>query len=236
MIEDLPTYIAITFVLTTVLTLLVFSWSIRNSTDKKIQKNSGKITLFILVWIILQGVLSWNNIYNENTSSIPPKIFLFGVLPTILVIIGVFFSKTGKEFIDSLPIEKLTYLNLVRIPVEIVLLWLFLNNLIPKIMTFEGWNFDIIMGLTAPIIIYYGFVKQRVSKRILLIWNVIGLILLLFIFVIALLSAPFPLQKLAFDQPNIGLLYFPFSWLPTFIVPIVIFGHLISIRKLGSIK
>ena len=48
----------------------------------------------------------------------------------------------------------------------------------------------------------------------------------------AILSSPFPLQQFAFDQPNIAILYFPFSWLPTFVVPVVLFCHLASIRQL----
>jgi hypothetical protein len=234
--ENLPNYISVIFIITTLLTLVIFYWTVKKSTDNKIRENRIKIILPVFLWLVLQGILSFNNVYNENTDSIPPKIFLFGVLPNIIAIIWLFLSKTGKRFIDSLPIEKLTFLNLVRIPVELVLLWLFMNTLIPEIMTFEGWNFDIIMGITAPIIIYYGFMNERINRKVILIWNIIGLILLLFIFVIALLSAPFPLQRLAFDQPNIGLLYFPFSWLATFIVPIVILGHLVSIRKLTRKK
>jgi len=37
---------------------------------------------------------------------------------------------------------------------------------------------------------------------------------------------------LAFDQPNIAVLYFPFSWLPTYVVPVVLFCHLAALRKL----
>jgi len=47
-----------------------------------------------------------------------------------------------------------------------------------------------------------------------------------------MLSAPSPIQKIAFEQPNIAILYFPFCWLPTFIVPIVLFSHLVAVRKL----
>jgi hypothetical protein len=65
-----------------------------------------------------------------------------------------------------------------------------------------------------------------------LAWNIICLGLLTNIGVNGFLSAPSPLQKLAFDQPNIALLFFPFSWLVSFIVPIVLLGHLISIRQL----
>jgi hypothetical protein len=66
----------------------------------------------------------------------------------------------------------------------------------------------------------------------ILIWNFICLGLLANIVVNSLFSTPSPIQKFSFEQPNIAILYFPFSWLPTFIVPIVLFGHLISIRQL----
>jgi hypothetical protein len=50
----------------------------------------------------------------------------------------------------------------------------------------------------------------------------------------AALSAPVPFQQFAFDQPNIAVLYFPFVWLPGFIVPLVLFAHLAAIQKLYS--
>jgi hypothetical protein len=48
----------------------------------------------------------------------------------------------------------------------------------------------------------------------------------------AILSAPLPIQQLAFEQPNIAVLYFPFTFLPGFIVPIVLFSHLVVISKI----
>ena len=123
-------------------------------------------------------------------------------------------------------------MNIIRIPIEIILYWLFLYKTIPELMTFEGRNFDIIAGISAPYIVYFGFKKTKLSKKAILAWNIICLGLLLKIIANALLAAPSPIQKFAFDQPNIAILYFPFSWLPTFIVPIVLFGHLVSIRQL----
>ena len=99
-------------------------------------------------------------------------------------------------------------------------------------MTFEGRNFDIIAGISAPFIAYFGLTKTKLNRQTILIWNFISLGLLVNIVVNALFSAPSPIQKFAFDQPNIAILNFPFSWLPTFIVPIVLFGHLTSIRQL----
>ena len=109
---------------------------------------------------------------------------------------------------------------------------LFLQKTIPVNMTFEGRNFDILSGITSIIIYYLGFPKNKVNKKLLLIWNCICLYLLLNIIFNAVFSLNTPFQKFGFEQPNIALLYFPFVLLPTCIVPIVLFSHLASIRIL----
>lgn len=190
------------------------------------------IFIGLILWLTIQAVLTYKNVYISDTNAFPPKIMLLGILPTILTIIFLFSTLNGRHFIDSLPIKNLTYLNIVRIPVEIVLFGLFLHKAIPELMTFEGRNFDIAAGLTAPLIAYFGMSKQKISRKAILIWNFVCLGLLINIVVNALFSAPSPIQMFAFDQPNIAILNFPFSWLPTFIVPIVLFGHLTSIRQL----
>ena len=95
-----------------------------------------------------------------------------------------------------------------------------------------GENIDILAGITAPIIYYLVFVRKSVGRIGLLVWNIFGLASLFNIVTIAVLSAPFPIQRLALDQPNIAVLYFPFNWLPSVIVTIVLFSHLAAIRKL----
>ena len=236
MIPNLPIYIASLFALTTIATLLLFTWTIRNSNTEQTRNKATPICIAFILWLLLQAVLTLNNSYNLDTTSFPPKIILTGILPAIITIIIAFSTQKGRQFIDSLPLKNLTYLNIVRIPVEIVLYWLFLNKTIPELMTFEGRNFDILAGITAPIIAYFGLTKTTLSRKTILLWNFICLALLLNIVINALLSAPSPIQKFAFDQPNIAILNFPFSWLPTFIVPIVLFGHLTSIRQLFKQK
>ena len=103
-------------------------------------------------------------------------------------------------------------------------------------MTFEGKNFDILSGITAPLIYYFGFVKFKINKTGILIWNFICLSLLINIVFLAVFSAPFPFQKFAFEQPNIALLYFPFIWLPSCVVPLVLLSHLAAIQQLLSKK
>lgn len=234
MLDNLPVYISLAFGMTTLATLFLFIWTIRNSAAAQTRKTATPVLIGLSIWLVIQAMLSLKNIYNTNTHTLPPKILLAGVLPTFLTILLLFVTAKGRQFIYSLPLKNLTWLNIVRIPVEIILFWLFLHKAIPELMTFEGRNFDIVAGITAPFMAYFGFTKAKLNRPLLLTWNLICLALLLNIVVHGILSAPTPMQQFAFDQPNIAILYFPFSWLPTFIVPIVFLGHLISIAQLWT--
>src|SRR5438045_3422107 len=138
MLQNLPVFIPIIFVLTTVATLLLFYWTIKNSSDETVRKKSNIILVALIIWLAIQAVFAIKNVYNSNAQSMPPPILLLGVAPAILTIIFLFITKKGRQLIDSLPLKNITWLNIIRIPVELVLLWLFMNKAVPKIMTFEG--------------------------------------------------------------------------------------------------
>ncbi len=170
------------------------------------------VIVITLLWIAVQSVAAINDFY-LTTNTVPPR-FLLLIGPPLLLIIFLFSTKQGRQFITSLDTKTLTLLHVIRIPVEIVLLLLHTHKLVPQLMTFEGRNFDILSGLSAPLIYYFGYVQKRLSRSTLLIWNWICIALLLNIVINAILSAPFALQQFAFDQPNIAVLYFPFVLLP----------------------
>lgn len=195
--------------------------------------NSHLVLGILLGWAILQCAISLTGFY-QNWDAIPPR-FIFLVGPWLILIIILFNLKSGQEFIDTLKIEWLTILHVVRIPVEITLYLILLAKLIPEAMTFEGRNWDILSGISAPII-YYLMKTKKVDNKVLLIWNFVCLGLLLNIVTIAILAAKTPLQQIAFDQPNIGVTYFPFVLLPSLIVPLVFFSHLVAIRQLLKSK
>ncbi len=219
--ENLPKYISIFFLLTTLLTVAIFY---------KATNNSKKTLTILLCWLVLQSILGMSGFYLVK-DAMPPR-FLFLFLPPILLIIILFSTIKGRQFLDSLNIEILTILHIIRIPVEIVLFLLCVNKFVPELMTFEGRNFDIISGFTAPIIFYFGYITKQLNRKVVLIWNLICLGLLLNIVVNAILSAPFPFQQFAFEQPNIAVLYFPFNWLPSCVVPLVLFSHMVTIRQI----
>jgi len=219
--ETLPVYIYIVFVITLLLALAIFY---------KAANNAKTFILLSLSWIAIQTAAGASGFYTANNTA-PPR-FIFLILPPMLLIIALFSTAKGKLFIDGLNLKLLTLFHIIRLPVELVLFWLYTSKAVPGLMTFEGRNFDILSGITAPFIYYFGFVKQTLGKTGILVWNYICLGLLINIVVNAVLSVPTSFQQFGFDQPNIALLYPPFNLLPAFLVPLVLFSHLVAIRRL----
>lgn len=219
--ENLPFYIYAVASFTTAATLFFLY---------KAAQGNKNVLLISVVWLCLQAVLGLSGFYTV-TNGTPPR-FSITLFPPLIFIAALFLTKSGNDFLDGLTAKWLTLLHTVRLPVEIILLWLALHNFVPRLMTFEGRNFDILSGLTAPAVFYFGYVKKSLGRNALLAWNFSCLLLLLNIVIHAVLSAPFPFQQFAFDRPNIAVLYFPFVWLPCFIVPAVLLSHLVCIRQL----
>ena len=109
---NLPFYIPIVFGITALLTFYLFLRA----------TSFSKITMVILLgWITIQSFMGYSLFYT-NTDVVPPRILLL-ITPTILLMLGLFFTKRGKEYIQKLDEKALILVHIVRIPVEIVL-WL----------------------------------------------------------------------------------------------------------------
>lgn len=186
--------------------------------------NDAKTVLFYFGFICVVSVLAFADFF-KNTAAMPPRI-LFAVIPSVLFFIWLYKRLLPKNN----NVKLLIAVNTVRVPVEIVLYLLFLKGKVPELMTFSGWNFDIVMGISAIILLIY---YKHLNKQILLIWNVLGILFLAFILTIAVLSSPLPIQQLAFNQPNIAVLEFPFILLPTFIVPLVFLSHFLALKLIS---
>lgn len=221
MISELPLHVSITFLAAVGVSYLLFF---------KASNNNKAVRWISLLWLVTVGLLAIYGFFLV-TDTIPPRMPLL-LLP-VVILMGILFSTSGgRSFIDSLDMKLMTWISVVRIPVELCLYWLFLAGEVPEIMTFTGRNWDILAGVTAPLVGYLYFYKKTLSNQLFMLWNVIGLLLLLNIIVHAVLSVPSPIQQFGFDQPNIGILQYPFVWLPSYVAPLVLFSHLVIIRRL----
>lgn len=139
MIPNLPVYISITFLVSVTYTYLI---------ALKASQNHQAVRWGTLLWLIVAAVPALYGFF-ANTGTVPPRMPLL-LAPSLIIILIAFATTKGKTFIDSLDNKLLTWLSLVRIPVEICLFWLFLEGHVPQVMTFEGRNLDILAGATAP--------------------------------------------------------------------------------------
>ncbi|MEO8572362.1 MAG: hypothetical protein ABI481_00210 [Pyrinomonadaceae bacterium] len=227
MIGGLPAYIPAVFILTTLFTVGIFFYAIYRA---GIRFTAAKVLLaFTALWIIVQAILAAKDFF-QNFDVMPPRTFAFGPLPFFILTFA--YLIFGRKFVDRLPLTVLTWIHVIRIPVECVLLWLSEHGLVPVEMTFEGRNLDILSGLSAPIIYFFAFRNGCENRNLLVIWNFLALSLLANVVTIAILAFPSRFQMIAYDQPNIGVTLFPFVWLPSVIVPIVFFCHAASLYKL----
>lgn len=220
MIEELPAWINVVFLLTVGSTLLLFYYANGKRKD---------ILLGLLAWCTLHSIVALKGFYLV-TNTLPPR-FILVLLPATIAIAISLLPKYRAKLLQSRNRTISTFLHSVRIPVEIVLFYLFINKMVPELMTFEGRNFDILAGLTAPIIGILVLTK-RAGNSLLITWNVLCLALVCMIMFNGILSSELPFQQFGFEQPNKAVLYFPFILLPAVVVPIVIYTHLTDLLLL----
>ncbi len=224
--QTLPIYIYAIFGLTVIAALIIFYLAAHRS--------KGLLAV-IAAMVVIQSAVGISGFYLAANTGFPPRFPLL-VIPSLLIISLALVTPRGRAFTANLNAGGLTILHVVRVPVELVLFWLCMHKAVPQLMTFEGQNFDIFSGISAPIIYYFGFVQKRLGKAALVGWNVLCLGLLMNVVFSALLSAPTPFQQFAFEQPNIAVSYFPFVLLPSVIVPMVLFAHIATLRQLLTKK
>jgi hypothetical protein len=162
-----------------------------------------------------------------NFSSFPPPMAIVLVVPLVVSLL-VTFSKTLGALIPFVAAPEIIRLQVFRFFVEILLWLLYIQQLLPTQMTFEGRNFDVLAGLSAPLVAY-AFGK---NKTVMIAWNMICLGLLANIVTIAVLSMPTPFRIFLNEPPNTIVSTFPFVLLPGLLVPLAYTLHFISLSQL----
>ncbi len=184
--------------------------------------------LIIASWAALVSLLARDGFFS-NFAALPPRLLFALVLPGIALGL-IWNTRLLQAALEQTPIAWLIYLQSFRVAVELLLWSRYRAGLLPVQMTFAGRNFDILAGLTAPII---GLIWQRTRNRTVAIaWNVAGLTLLLNIVLVALMSMPTPLRLFKDGPPNVLLTEFPFIYLPAILVPLAYSAHFLSLRQL----
>ena len=188
------------------------------------------VTAALVLWLGLTAFLGWRGLLRDF-ESLPPRIFLV-IAPALGAVIYLLASRMMRDFQLAVPLVWLTALQTFRLPLELVLYQLADAGVTPRIMTFEGRNFDILIGITAPFVAWALATGRPWARRTATWWNVIGLILLINVAGTGMLSAPTRFQAFDVEPANSFVAHFPFVWLVTFLVPLALYLHVNSLRCL----
>ncbi len=194
--------------------------------DKKWNLYTGVLLLLAVPAVLAK--LGW--LTNQD---VRPSPFIMIPVTIIVASFGIAFSRFGKRLSIEVSVFLLVAIQMFRFPLELVMHQAFERGIMPKMLSFEGLNFDILTGIGALLIVSIWKLRGAVSEKIIWVWNVYGLGCLFMIFYIAIRSSP--ILRGWGDEPenvNTWVLFFPYIWLPTFLVVAAFSGHLILTRKL----
>lgn len=238
-----PTLLLVTqlgFILCSLGCLIIILMGLRNVLKRTTLPPTFQTRIFlgtfsiISLWIIFISVFALKGFFSDF-STLPPRMFIVLIAP-LPVVVWLTFRPGFRPILDKTPGSWLIYIQSFRVIVELLLWLMFILGIAPIQMTFEGLNFDILVGLTAPLFAYFIYTKRKWSTKLLIYWNFAGLLLLGNIVTIAILSFPTPLRQFMNDPPNTALAEFPFIWLPGILVVIAYSMHFFSLRKLFLTK
>jgi hypothetical protein len=192
-----------------------------------------RTAIVLIVWLLYISLLSIAGVFTVST--LPPRIPLLLILPAFVFFAFLFTGRKFKKIVENTPSSWPVYFQSFRVIVELLLLGLYLQGMLPKAATFEGSNFDIIIGITAPLVGYYIFNKGTPGKIFVFIWNIAGLVTLSVV-VSILLSHAYFYRHLNENESilNKGLGQFPFVFLAGFFMPLAVFMHLFSIVRMKT--
>lgn len=190
--------------------------------------------LGLALWLALTAALALSGALRDFGAR-PPRVFLV-IAPAVLGTLLLGLSPWVGRAVKALPGAWIVAAQSFRVPVEAILWLLVVQRALPEIMTFTGRNWDVVTGLSAPLVAWLGFRHRRPARGAVLLWNLLGLALVTNVVTRGILSAPTPFRVFVTDPPNVIIADFPFVWLPCFVVPVAYFLHIVSLRQLGSVR
>ena len=186
----------------------------------------------LIAWLLGLGLLAGAGVF-LRAGRVPPYFAAVGLLSSAA---GVAFvcSRAGTAVLGRTPAAWLVGLQSFRVVVEIILWALATQQRLSPLLTFEGRNVDILVGLSALPVAWLCFVRRVWPPGVALAWNVAGIAILANIVMHALLSAPTPFQALWTEPPTTIITTLPYIWLPGFLVPLALSLHVASLRTLRA--
>jgi len=159
----------------------------------------------------------------------PPPLMLW-MVSTLGSAVAVGLSPLGKR-LSQLPLVALVGFQAFRLPLELVMHRAAVDGVMPSIMSYGGYNFDIVSGATA-LVLGLALARGSVPRVVIVAWNVLGSVLLAIIVTVAFLATPL-IRAFGDTQINAWITQFPYSWMAV-MVSAALLGHVLLARRLWA--
>ncbi len=181
---------------------------------------------FLSGWIVYLIMLDQTGLLRNF--DLPPRIPLLVVIPAIACIIILVNRRLMHDALASSPLYLPIILQSFRILVELLIYETYQKGIFPQRVTFEGINYDILVGISA---LFIGIaIKRRViQSKSILIWNVVSLCVLS-VTVFSFISTYYFGDFTNVSNPY-QFVQFPYLLLASVLLPVAIFLHLFSIKQ-----
>ena len=201
----------------------------RLNEDDGTRRHAVLITVVVsAVWMTATWRAGESGVLRLRDATPPPfALLVVGILGLTVVLAC---TRYGRRLALGLPLWALVGIQGFRLPLELAMHAMYERGVMPEQMSYSGRNFDIITGITALAVGWLVF-SRRVGRRVVLTWNIMGLLLVLNVVTVAILSTP-RFRLFGDDRLNVFVTYPPFVWLPAVMVLAALAGHLIVFRAL----
>jgi hypothetical protein len=183
--------------------------------------------LGVSIWMGLIALAAVSGVLARFELRPPPMVLWFVVV--LGTALAAALSPFGKRMAAGLPFAALVGFQAFRLPLELVMHRAANDGLMPSVMSFSGYNFDILSGVGAAFVA--PLIALRKAPRWLIVaWNALGSTLLFAIALIAMLASPV-VRAFGDDQLNVWVTRFPYCWMAV-MVAAALFGHVLVAKKL----
>lgn len=195
-----------------------------------LQRPDGTVAIAgFAIWLAYAGSIGYFGVV-ANRALVPPGM-IYLLAPMAAFIMFMVRSRAGGRIAAGLPLWLPVTAESFRLIVEIFLDALWRRGLLPTTMTFHGANYDIVIGLSVPLVAWL-LATERIGYRWAIAWNAAGIAMLANVAVRGVLTTPgFP-NVIATEVPNVAVGIFPFTYIPGLMVPLALLLHVLSIRAL----
>ncbi|EDP70942.1 hypothetical protein FBALC1_00622 [Flavobacteriales bacterium ALC-1] len=196
-----------------------------------INKRATYLTIGLLLWLAYVFAIAKSGFLANFT--LPPRFPIFIIFP-LFIFTGIVLYRNRKSKVFSvIPASWAVYFQSFRILVESLFVATVAKGFLHPEVTIEGYNYDMIFAITAPIIGYLVFNAKKLPIKVAIYWNYLGLAVLVSVIFVFTTTIFFPSvweSETSLAPPEI--VAFPYILVAGFLMPIAVFVHIFSIIQL----